>query len=175
MYRNEWVVFFSLQSHSEWSTFLTILTILQVLQFLLSLRSSIFTSSKKLNGDKGYSLRVFSALWDFFRKKFSPKGPPSNFLVFSDRMDVEKSQRVPLSVFSALWDFFPFFFIKGSPIHQYFGISKSFCYFWALDMAPTWAVPGLFIHKFLRDAKCFVVSIEIFILASSSFSFHSCV
>ena len=38
----QWVVFFSLQSHSEWSTFLTIVTILQ---FLLSLRSRIFTSS----------------------------------------------------------------------------------------------------------------------------------
>ena len=40
--------------------------------------------------------------------------------------------------------FFQFFFIKGFPIHQYFEILKSFCYFWALDMAPTWAVPGLF-------------------------------
>ena len=58
----QWVVFFSLQSHSEWSTFLTILTILKFLKFLLSLRNSIFTSSKKLNGAKGYSLRVFSAL-----------------------------------------------------------------------------------------------------------------
>ena len=27
---------------------------------------------------------------------------------------------------------------------KYFDILKSFCCFWALDMAPTWAVPGLF-------------------------------
>ena len=75
----QWVVFFSLQSHSEWSTFLTIFTILQVLQFLLSLRSSILTSSKKLNGAKGYSFGVFSALLDFFQKTISPKGSPFNF------------------------------------------------------------------------------------------------
>ena len=35
----------------------------------------------------------------FFRKKISPNGPSFNFLEFSDRADVEKSQRVPLSVF----------------------------------------------------------------------------
>ena len=35
------------------------------------------------------------------------------------------------------------FFIKGSAIHQYFDILKSFCYFWALDMAPIWAGPDL--------------------------------
>ena len=29
-------------------------------------------------------------------------------------------------------------------IHQYFDILKSFRYFWVLDMAPTWAGPGLF-------------------------------
>ena len=122
-----WMVHFSYNSYN-------------FLQFLLRLRS-IFTSSKKLNGAKGYSRRVFSAE-TFFRKKNSPKGPTFNFLIFSDRMDVEKSHMVPLSVFSALWDF-PIFFIKGSPIHQYFDILKSFWYFWALDMAPTWAVPGL--------------------------------
>ena len=37
------------------------------------------------------------------------------------------------------------FFIKGSPIHQYFDILKSFCDFCALDMASTWAGPGLFL------------------------------
>ena len=38
-------------------------------QILLSLRSSIFTSSKKLKWAKGYSLRFFLALRDFFSKK----------------------------------------------------------------------------------------------------------
>ena len=69
--------------------------------------------------------------------------------MFCDRMDVEKTQRVPLSVFSALWDFFSNFlmsqnFTKVSPIHQYSDTLKYFCHFWALDMAPTWAGPSLF-------------------------------
>ena len=56
--------------HTDRSTFLTILTILKSYNsylanskyWLKNLRSSIFTSSKKLKGTKGYSLRVFSAL-----------------------------------------------------------------------------------------------------------------
>ena len=65
--------------HTDRSTFLTILTILKSYNSYLanlkywrkSLRSSIFTSSKKLKGTKEYALfRVFSALWDFFSKKF---------------------------------------------------------------------------------------------------------
>ena len=56
--------------HTDQSTFLTILTILKSYNSYLanlkywrkSLRSSIFTSSKKLKGTKGYTLRVFSAL-----------------------------------------------------------------------------------------------------------------
>ena len=60
--------------------FLQLLQSYSFLQFLLSLQSSKFTSSKKLNGAKEYSLRVFSALGDFFlEKKNSPKGPPSIF------------------------------------------------------------------------------------------------
>ena len=46
---------------------------------------------------------------------FPPKGPPSNFLEFCNRMDVEKSQS-PLSFFRHCETFFPnfFSFIKGS-------------------------------------------------------------
>ena len=73
--------FFSLQSHSEWSTFLTIS---QVLQFLYKF------------------LQFEVVLLHHLRNSTGPKGTPFNFLIFSDRMDVEKSQRVPLSVFSAL-------------------------------------------------------------------------
>ena len=62
----QWVVFFSLQSHPEWYTFHTIFMsheflLAKYFYFFKSLRS-IFTSSKKLNGAKGYPLRVFSAL-----------------------------------------------------------------------------------------------------------------
>ena len=52
-------------------------------------------------------------------------------------------KRPPFYIFES----FCCFFLKGSPIHQYFDILKSFYYFWALDMAPTWAVPGLFIFR----------------------------
>ena len=139
-----------------------------------SLWSSIFTSSKKLKGTKGYCLRVFSALWDFFfEKKNSPKGPPFNFLEFSDRTDCF------LWVFRHCETFFQKIFfhqkcpsfnffwyatewmknLKVSPLvrqfgstfgffryrrREYFDTLKSFCCFWALDMAPTRAVPGLF-------------------------------
>ena len=41
--------------------------------------------------------------------------------------------------------------MKGSPIHQYFDILKSFCNFWPLEMAPTWAVPGLCFQKTMID------------------------
>ena len=111
----------------------------------------------------------FSALWDFFPKMkifvFF------NFFIFSDRMHVEKPQRVPPFSFSALWDFSaplgPFFeyvifsknffrkiFFQKISIFEYckrvLDTWKSFCYFWALDMAPTWAGPGLFFLPFKK-------------------------
>ena len=90
--------------------------------------------------------------------------------MFCDRMDVEKPQRVPLFSFSALWDvsapgargseprratrsiFLVCNFFKKKIFEKFssfdyckriLGTWKSFCYFWALDMAPTWAGPGL--------------------------------
>ena len=57
-----------------------------------------FASEWMLENPKGSPLQFFSALWDFFPKIaiFSP----FNYLMFCDRMDVEKNpQRVPLSVF----------------------------------------------------------------------------
>ena len=53
---------------------------------------------------KSPPFQFFSALRDiffgfFFRNFFSSKGPPCIFLMFCDRMDVGKSQRVPISVF----------------------------------------------------------------------------
>ena len=87
---------FFLQPHTERSTFLTILTILKSYNSYLanlkywrkSLRSSIFTSSKKLNGTKGYAeippYSIFGSVRLFFEKIFSvSKGSPlrvfSNF------------------------------------------------------------------------------------------------
>ena len=37
------------------------------------------------------------------------------------------------------------FFLKRVLQKRILDTLKSFCYFWALDMAPTWAVPGLFL------------------------------
>ena len=68
--------------------------------------------------DQNFFCMIFRLCETFFRKffKISPKGSPSFFL-FCNRMDVQKSQRVPLLHFSALcnlpetskknWNFFP--------------------------------------------------------------------
>ena len=62
---------------------------------------------------KSPPFQFFSALRDiffgiFFSKFFSPKGPPCIFLMFCDRMDVEKPQRVPpFSFFRHCEIFFP--------------------------------------------------------------------
>ena len=63
-------------------------------------------------------------------------------------MDVENPKGASLSVFFGIVRLFQKkrFSIKV-PIHQNLEILKSFCYFRALDMAPTWAVPGLFFQK----------------------------
>ena len=73
--------------HTDRSTSLTILTILKSYNSYLanskywrkSLRSSIFTSSKKLKGTP--SLEYFRLCETFFSKKFlmSQKGPPFEF------------------------------------------------------------------------------------------------
>ena len=93
-------------------------------------------------------VRLFSQIF-----LMSPKGPPFIFLTICNRMNVQKSQRVPLLHFSALCDlpetskkidFFSIFISYGCFRREYFDTLKSFCYFRALDMAPTWAVPGLF-------------------------------
>ena len=105
----QWVVFFSWQSHSEWSTFLTILT---VLQFLLSLRSSIFTSSKKLNGAKG-PLEYFR-LWDFFEKKITKGSILQFFWYFPTEWMLKNPKGSPFQFFWHCETFFIFFFIKGS-------------------------------------------------------------
>ena len=66
-------------------------------------------------------------------------GPLSSFfLIICKRMD-EKSQNLPLAR-----QFGPIFGFFGYCRREYFDTLKSFCYFLALDMAPTWAVSGLF-------------------------------
>ena len=83
----------------------------------------------------------------FWEKFFSQGVLPSIFLEFCDKMDVEQSRRVPLFSFFGI---VRLSFIKGSPIHQYFDILKSCCYFLALDMAPTRAGHGLFFFNLIQ-------------------------
>ena len=125
---------------------------------------------------KSPPFQFFSALRDiffriFFSKFFFLKRSPCIFLMFCDRMDVEKPQRVSLSIFRHCEtlarhsvQFFSMYFFQKK-VFEKFSIFdfckrildtwKSFCYFWALDMAPTWAGPGL-----LEWTKRFVVSME---------------
>ena len=98
--------------------------VLQVLQNLMVPNWYIWPSELNQKGFSSFcvtyhtrrDLRVplsgfFGTVRLFFRKKFFPKGSPFNFLMFCDRMDVEKSQRAPtFSFFSALWDFLEIFF-----------------------------------------------------------------
>ena len=87
----------------------------------------------------------FFGIARLFLDNFSPKGL-FNFFGLLRQNGCWKIPKVPLFQFFGIVRLFSksFFFIKGSSIHQYFDILKSFCYFWALDMAPTWAGPGLF-------------------------------
>ena len=148
--------------HTDRSTFLTILTILKSYNSYLanlkywrkSLRSSIFTSSKKLKSTKGYALfRVFSALWDsFFEKIFNvSKGSPLRvFSIFATEfMLINPKGSLPPSTFFGtmrlfLKEFFPkitsFFFQKN-----FFALFD----FWAFDMAPTLDVLVVFIVQTL--------------------------
>ena len=66
-----------------------------------------------LKNPKGSLLSVFRHCENFFATLFSSKGSPSISLIFYNRMNVEKSQRVPTFSFSALRLFLNLFFSKG--------------------------------------------------------------
>ena len=71
----------------------------------------------------------------FFGKIFFSRGPPFNFFwSFATKWMLNSPEGSPFSVFFGI---VRLSFKKGSPIHQYFDILKSCCYFLALDMAPT--------------------------------------
>ena len=88
---------------------------------------------------------IFFGIETFFAKKI-PKRSPSISWCFAT-MDVKKSESVPLLA------------RQGRQFGSTFGFSgyckrildiwKSFCYFGALDMAPTYAVPGLLSFTFI--------------------------
>ena len=64
--------------------------------------------------------RYFDIVRLLLVKKITAKVPPSFFLEYCGRMDVEKYQKVPLSVLSQICEtFFNFFSPKGSPFKFY--------------------------------------------------------
>ena len=96
---------------------------------------------------KGFSF--FGIVRLFPEKKF-PKGSPSMFWCFAT-MDVKKCERVPLLARQ--------FGFLGACDRKYFDSLNSFCYFWALDMAPTWA-----------GAVCYLILLQMFLWCSASIS-----
>ena len=113
-----------------------------------------FATEWMLKNLKGSPLLVFFRHCEIFFPKMKKK-----FLQFFHVLrqnGCRKTSKGPPFIFSALWDFSaplgPFFwvckFFEKFSIFEYckriLDTWKSFCYFWALDMAPTWAGPGLF-------------------------------
>ena len=92
----------------------------------------------------------------FFGKKYFPQRVlPSMFLEFCDRLDIEKSQRVPrFSYFRRCETFFKKFL--GCCRREDFDTLMPFCYFRALEMAPNWAGPGLLLNIRTKLTRCFV-------------------
>ena len=107
----------------------------------------------------------FSAVWDFFPKMkilFS-----SIFSCFATEWMLKNLKGPPFQFFGIVRLYAPlgpFFWVCNFFEKKYFQkISnfeyckrvldtwKSFCYFWALDMAPTWADPGLFSISAIGD------------------------
>ena len=95
-------------------------------------------------------------------------------------MDVQKLPKGPLLHFSALCDFrrpkkirnfFFNFFLTRVLQKRILDTLKSFCYFWALDMAPTWVVPGLFECWATKILSSFNVELEDFIRHFPELSF----
>ena len=86
-----------------------------------SLRCSIFTSSKKLKGTKGYCLGVFSALWDFFSKKTISQRVPCNFFwSFPTERMLKNPKGSPFQFFGFVRLFFKKKFSPKVPLLQFF-------------------------------------------------------
>ena len=128
------MVHFSCNSYN-----LTISQFLNFLQFLVY--EVVFLYHLRNSTGPG---SIFGSVSLFFENFFFTEGSHLQFFdIFGQNGFWKIPNGPPFQFFSALWDFFRKKTIKGSPIHEYFDILKSFWYFWALDMAPTWAYPGL--------------------------------
>ena len=99
---------------------------------------------------EGPPFQFFSGLRDFFfGKKFSPNG--ELFWSFATDWMLKNPKGSPFSVFGIETFFKKIWCCR----REYFDTLKSFCYFWALDMAPTWAGPGLFFLTFAQSVVNF--------------------
>ena len=94
----------------------------------------LFSALDTIPGEtKGPLFSFFSALWEVFSNLFSPKGPPSIFWMFCDKMDVENL--LCLSARSVVWVFqkcFESFLWVWN--FEFFDTLMSFCCYWALVM-----------------------------------------
>ena len=153
--------------------------IYQLLPYVLS--TSFSTHPKRLTWDKKpfQSRRVdffrhyetfllFSALWDCFFPKFSflflinfwylpqngcSKNPQASPLLhFSALCDLPETRKISKKIRNFFSQFLVFWELFLSPVVE--KVVFVFESFWALDMAPTWAVPGLLILNNEVNADC---------------------
>ena len=96
-----------------------------------------------LKNSKGSPLSVFSALWDFFGKFFSPIFFTLHFFDVLQQWILKNAKGSPWRASSVVWVCREFDTLFVS-LTKFFDTFMSFCYFWALNMGPTHAVPGLF-------------------------------
>ena len=84
--------------------------------------------------------QFFSALWDFFSRNIFPQNVPISIYDVLQQWMLKHPRRSPLLArqIASTSGFFGY-------CKRIFDTLKSFCYSWATDMAPTYAVPGLFI------------------------------
>ena len=126
--------------------------------------TAFLRSAKQKDVGSSFALdqNFFACYFAFVRQQiFSmpPKGPPSFFFYFATEWLFENSPRAPFT-FSGLCNlpetkkfekntkkitgnFLINFFPMRVLYKRILDTLKFFCYFWALDMASTWVVPGL--------------------------------
>ena len=95
-------------------------------------------------GLKGPPFRFFSAQCDFFSRFFNIlKGSPLRvFCYFATECVFINQKGPPFTFFGTVRPFPKEFFFENFKFFP----KKMFCAFWALDIAPTWDVPVLFIR-----------------------------
>ena len=103
---------------------------------------------------KGPPLDFFRHCATFVQKSFSTKVSPLQFFwSFATEWMLKNPKGSFLSVVFGIVRLLKKYFHKRFQIHQYFNIFKSFCYFWALDMAPTSDRSWLVFFGHINDQK----------------------